>query len=163
MGTVRRNTGMSLIEMVVAIVVVGIAIPALTRNWVDVTTRSARSEAMSDAVFLGQQLMEEITARRFDEEFNAPWTPKAQFGARRSDEHDETTWDKFDDVDDFDGYTNTTSGGFTRSVSVDYIALTGTAWNTVGTVSDYKRIVVSVSKPQAGVANIIMATIVGKY
>jgi len=159
MGTVRKNTGMSLIEMIVAIVVVGLAVPALTRNWVDVTLRSARSEAMADSVFYGQQLMEEITAKRFDEELNPPWTPKAQFGP----DSGETSKDEFDDVDDFDGYANTTADGFTRAVRVDYVGLTGTVWNQVGTESEFKRIQVSVSKSRVGVQNVTMATIVGRY
>jgi type II secretory pathway pseudopilin PulG len=154
---------MSLIEMIVAIVVVGVAVPALTKNWVDVSVRSSKTEALADAGFYGGQMMEEITAKRYDEELNPPWTPKAQFGTGRSDENDETGWAAFDDVDDFDGYTNTTPDGFTRAVLVDYMSLNGAAWETAGTESDFKRIEVRVSKPRLGVGNVTMTTIVGRY
>jgi len=60
--------GVSLIEMLVAIVVFGLAIPPLTRSWYDVTTMSTRAEAMADAGAAAAWLMEDITARRFDED-----------------------------------------------------------------------------------------------
>lgn len=145
--------------MLVAIVVFGLAIPALTRNWYDVTVRSSRSEAMADAGFYAAQMMEEITARRFDEEWNPPWTPEAQFGP----ETGENGWDAFDDVDDFDGYANTTADGFTRTVEVGYIGLNGGQWEAAAEGSNFKRVVVRVSKPQTGVVNVTMTTIVGRY
>ncbi len=154
--------GISLIEMVVAIVVIGLAIPALTRNWYDVTVRSSRSEAMADAGFYAAQMMENITALRFDEELNPPWTPKAQFGGTRPDETDEAV-DAFDDVDDLDGYSNTTQDGFLRTVQVDYISLDGAAWQTSGIETNFKRVVVRVSKQQPGAGMVTIATIVGRY
>ncbi|HQJ16152.1 MAG TPA: hypothetical protein PLJ26_06680, partial [Candidatus Omnitrophota bacterium] len=125
----------------------------------DVTVRSSRSEALADAGFYAAQMMEEITARRFDEELNPPWTPEAHFGP----ETGESGWDAFDDVDDFDGYVNTTSDGFTRTVEVDYIGLNGTQWEASAQESDFKRVAVRVSKPQAGVVNVTMTTIIGRY
>ncbi len=163
MAQAFTQRGISLIEMVVAIVVIGLAIPALTRNWYDVTVRSSRSEAMADAGFYAAQMMENITALRFDEELNPPWTPKEQFGCGRQDENDETGADSFDDVDDYDGYSNTTQDRFLRTVQVDYISLDGAAWQTAGVETDFKRVEVRVSKQQPGAGAVTMATIVGRY
>jgi prepilin-type N-terminal cleavage/methylation domain-containing protein len=162
MKRVCDNRGVSLIEMVVAIVVVGLAIPALTRVWFDVTTRSSRSEAIADAAFYGGQLMEEISTKRFDEALNAPWTAKAQFGARRSDETDEITRPTYDDVDDFDGYNDTVQG-YARVVTVNYANLTGSAWNTSAAEANFKQIAVRVSRRALAVSNVTMVTVVGQY
>jgi len=155
--------GVSLIEMLVAIVVFGLAIPPLTRSWYDVTTMSTRAEAMADAGAAAAWLMEDITARRFDEDLNPPWTPKASFGAKRPDEADETNWDTYDDVDDFDGYTTTDTDGFTRMVEVAYATLNGSQWEACTTETDFKRVTVRVSRPRMGVVNVTMTTIIGRY
>ncbi|MCU0651193.1 MAG: hypothetical protein MUC52_03055 [Candidatus Omnitrophica bacterium] len=157
-----KNKGISIIEMVIAIVVVGLAIPPLARNWFDVTTRSIRSERSADAAFYGQELMEEIRTKRFDEEINPPWTTAAQFGAKRPDENDETTRAKFDDVDDFAGY-NDTLNGYRRWVAVNYANITASTWQSAAAETDFKRVAVSVTRNGTAATNITLTTVFERY
>lgn len=118
--------GLTLIEMVVVIVVLGVAIPPLLTMWADVAWRSSRAEALGDVSFYAQELMEEIKTKSYDEKSSAPWTNSAGFGAVSDGENagNKTT---FDDVDDFMGATDpavtTPASGYTRAASVEYARL----------------------------------------
>lgn len=150
--------------MVAVIVIVGMAIPVLVRNWADVTIRSVQSEAVSDAVFYAEQLMEEIKSKRFDEVLQPPWTSETQFGALRNDENDENTRASFDDVDDFDGFNETIPGGFKTSAIVEYANVTDSVWQASGgSITDFKRVSVSVSWSKFKGGNLNITTVVGKY
>lgn len=155
----------TLIEMIVVIVVLGVAIPPLLNMWADVSWRSVRSETLADASFYAQGLMEEIKSKRYDEKTAAPWTNSAGFGAASDGENagNKTT---FDDVDDFIGCTDpevtTPASGYNRSVSVVYTILNANTWTDGGVTSCqavnnctaleeccYKHIKVSVSRANA--------------
>ena len=152
-----------MIELVVAIIVVGLAIPALTRNWFDITKRSVQSEELLDSTSYGEQLMEEIKSKRFDERIDIPWTPENFFSARRADESDENARDRYDDVDDYAGFNETLPGGYRSSVQVAYVNLTGSSWrNVTGDESDFKRITVFVSRSDTR-ANTTLVSVVGEY
>jgi len=149
--------------LIVAIVVVGLALPALTRNWFDVTKRSVESERLFDSTSYGEQLMEEIKSKRFDELTEEPWTPADRFGTRRADESGENSRDLYDDVDDYDGLNETLPGGFSRSVQVAYANMTGAAWQTVaGDTTDFKRISVTVSRTNMD-SSTTLSAVVSKY
>lgn len=152
----RRIKGITLIEMVAVIVVLGISVPVLLTMWSDVAWRSSRSEAMADAMFYAQQLMEEIKSKTFDENTESPWS--ASLGPNGGE-----SYPNYDDVDDFNGYSDSPATNYSRSVVVDYIRLVGTAWQACGAVAScvalygncancneccYKRIRVTVSGPQ---------------
>jgi MSHA pilin protein MshD len=167
------QSGITLIEMIAVIVVVGLAIPAILLMWQDLSFRSGRAEVIAQATFYAQELMEEIKSKRFDESDTSPWTPSDEFGANRTDENDETDRDKWDDVDDFNGYfdfcnnqgvcDDDSSRSYRRDVTVDYARLNTTndpdSWESCGSVSScvtpsdctncneccYKHIEVSVS------------------
>ena len=105
--------------------------------------------------------MEEIRSKRFDEAIEPPWTPANFFGARRADESDETSRARYDDVDDYDGF-NETSAGFSSVVRVEYVNVTGSSWQTTADASDFKRVTVNVWRKNMP-ANMSMVTIVGRY
>jgi type II secretory pathway pseudopilin PulG len=154
--------GITLIELVIAIVIVGIAIPVLVRNWADVTVRSVQSESMSDAAFYAQQMMEEIASKRFDERTEPEWTAANFFGARRADESDETNRDRYDDIDDFANFTEPLSRGFRSLVIVEYANLTGATWQAVASgTTDFKRVTVRISRNNMPDAALV--TVVGRY
>ena len=139
-----RKKAITLIEMVAIIAVVGLAIPPLMLMWQDLSYRSARATAISQATFYAQELMEEIKSKDFvdpDDPTNPALGPNGE------------TYPNFDDVDDFNGCTDsrvtTPASGYARSVTIDYVSLnTGTdpdSWEASGSPTDYKRITVSVS------------------
>jgi type II secretory pathway pseudopilin PulG len=59
------QSGITLIEMIAVIVVVGLAIPAILLMWQDLSFRSGRAEVIAQATFYAQELMEEIKSKRF--------------------------------------------------------------------------------------------------
>jgi hypothetical protein len=58
--------GINLIEIIIIIVVAGIAIPPLFLSLSDVTQRSTEGELYYQAMLLGRDLMEEILSNSFD-------------------------------------------------------------------------------------------------
>lgn len=164
--------GITLIEMVVVIVVLGLSIPALLTMWADVAWRSARSEGIADAAFYAQALMEEIKSKSFDNNTEFPWS--APLGHEAGE-----TYPNFDDADDFNNYTDTPTTGYSRCVTVDYVTLSGTNWTGTCTpsnhtscaavncvsadITDYKRIIVRVWRTDNLVSNVSLVAMVSGY
>lgn len=158
--------GITLIEMVAVIVVLGISIPVLLTMWSDVAWRSARSEVIADAAFYAQALMEEIKMKAFDENDSSPWSSSLGTEAGES-------YADYDDVDDFNGYSDSPEARYSRSVAVEYVRLNASdIWESCGTVSScasspdcvncngccYKRITVNVSRTDNLVDNVTLVT-----
>ena len=137
--------------MVVIIVVMGLAIPALLNNWADLSWRSVQSEIIADETFYAQALLEEIKSK----EFVDPDYPDDQALGPNSGE----TYPYFDDVDDYNGFDNTTAG-FRRTVAVDYANLTSSTWQHSAVYTDFKRIKVSVFRGGASGGSAGLETIV---
>jgi type II secretory pathway pseudopilin PulG len=147
----NNRKGITLIEMIAVIVVVGLAIPAILLMWQDLSFRSGRAEVIAQASFYAQELMEEIKSKKFDENDTSPWTPSANFGP------DGETYPNYDDVDDFHNSSSPfdycdnqgvcdddSNRSYQRWVTVEYVVLnTGTdpdSWEASGSTTDYKRI-----------------------
>lgn len=145
--TTRRN-GLSLLEVVVSTMLVGVVLLGATDLLGSVI--SGRTEISDQAVgeLLAQQLMAEILSAHYEDP-NAP-----AFGV----ESDESAYDRstFDDVDDYNNWgeeeaadavgqplMNTT--GWSREVAVDYVDSSDVA-TAVGTDSGLKRISVEVKR-----------------
>ena len=175
----KNNTGLTLIEMVAMIVVLGIAIPPLLTNWADIAWRSERSESLADASFYAQELMEQIKSKRYDEKSSSPWTPSTNFSSTDSGESksDSAT---FDDIDDFAGCTDplvtAPAAGYSRLADIDYVWLNGSAWQGCGAVPAcngtdctqcnaccYKRITVTVSRTDNIGGSASLTTIVSAH
>jgi Tfp pilus assembly protein FimT len=140
--------------MVVIIVVVGLAIPALLNNWAGLSWRSVQSEIIADETFYSQALLEEIKSK----EFVDPNDPNNQALGPNSGE----TYPNFDDVDDYNGFDNTTAG-FRRRVVVDYVTLTSSTWQYSASYTDFKRIKVSVSRSGKSPGSASLETVVSNY
>lgn len=171
--------GITLIEMVVVIAVLGMAIPVLLSAWANVAWRAVRSEAVADAAFYGEELMEWAKSKRFDEKTTAPWTGSAAFGVDAGESG--ANMNTFDDVDDFvnasDIRVTQSPGGFRRSAAVEYVYLNTApnpdAWISCGAVNCgavtdcaacaqccYKRITVTVSHAANLISPVTLTTIV---
>lgn len=122
---VRRlpnNAGVSLIEAVMAIVVLGVAIPPLTSMFRIVAQGSVDESFQAVAVAYADGLMEEIVSKAFEDPEGAAGSFGTEEGARSA----------YDDLDDFDGLSNSPPkqldgtdlddyGGFTRSTLVENV------------------------------------------
>ncbi len=174
-----KQKGLTLIEMLAIIVILGLSIPVLLTMWADVAWRSARSERLADASFYAQQLMEEVKSKRFDDHSGQPWTNSASFGVDAGENSANRA--TFNDTDDFVGATDanitTPATGFTRSVAVDYVYMpanntwTGCGATVCNATTDctlcaaccYKRIQVSVDSNIPNAGNATLATIMSSY
>jgi type II secretory pathway pseudopilin PulG len=162
-----KRKGLTLIELVAVIVVTSLAIPVLLRLFADVAKRTAQAETMAASTFYAEQLMEEIKTKRFDENTTAPWS--TTFGPDTAAKgldgiNNETTTNKsnWNDVDDFDGYSDNPVAGYTRSVAVVYLdpsVAPGGTWQALSSgTSDYKRVTVTVTRGALGSTS--LATII---
>lgn len=169
--------GFTLMEMLAVIVLMGVAIPPLLTTWADIAWRSGRTEAISDANFYAQDLMEEIKTKSFDErkinDTGPRWSNPGEFGP----DSGEGARADYDDVDDFNTYSDAPASGYTRSVAVEYVRLPASnVWQACSSscnndVSDcsgcnrccYKRVTVSVSRNDGLADNISLTTIVSSH
>ena len=100
-----KQKGITLIEMVITIVILGIALIAITSILSSGIGRSADTTVELRSAALAQSYLDEILGKRFDENSHprgippcrSNCTPFANFGP------DGETREQFDDVDDYDG------------------------------------------------------------
>jgi MSHA pilin protein MshD len=139
----RRRAGFSLIEVVVLIVVVGIALAGVLLVFQTSTRASADPQVQKQALAVAEALLDEILLASYD--------PLPGAGTRAD----------FDDVDDYAGYS--TAGGIRdiqgnpvpglEAYNITSVTVTPTALTDTGavlpTVNEAKRITVTVAGPQA--------------
>lgn len=101
-----RQTGVTLVEMVVVIVILAIALTTLTQMLSQVTVSGAYTYDETMAIELGQSYISEIIGRRYDE--NSPLGGIPPCGAPSAAAcstsfNDGESRASYDDVDDYDG------------------------------------------------------------
>jgi len=101
-----RQTGVTLVEMVVVIVILAIALTTLTQMLSQVTVSGAYTYDETMAIELGQSYISEIMGRRYDE--NSPLGGIPPCGAPSAAAcstsfNDGESRASYDDVDDYDG------------------------------------------------------------
>ena len=129
----RRQRGVTLIELIVALTIVAIAVAGMMAAFTRAAASSADPVVTKQMAAVAETLMEEIQLK--------PFAPTAQSGSNRSD---------YNDVLDYDGYkttgvfdiSGTPVGGLEKydvTVAVAKVALTGIV------ADDAYRIVVTVT------------------
>jgi len=135
-----RRKSFTLVEIIAVIVILSLAIPTLLMMFTQANLNSITTESVSKASYYAEALMEEIRSKRFDENDNSPWSNSL------GPDSGEVSRSDYDDVDDYNGYKDSPLSGYTRSVSVGYVKLNGTRWQSSSSRTDYKRVDVSVSR-----------------
>ena len=163
-----EQNGMTLVEVLLTIVLLGIAIPPLLMVFAENAVTAAKAAKLPTANVLANGLMEEIRSRKFDELSakiaSGNWSGVMGVDAGESAGNKTT----FDDVDDFNGWAQSFTGftDYTASVTVRYVS--GSDLNTPLTIPSpmtnnwtpsYKRIQVTVSNT-AIAASITLTTVV---
>ena len=170
----KNKKGFTLAEVLVAVVVIVIALVPLIMVIGQGAKRGKDPQKIAVANLLAQDLMEEIICKSFDEDPTNP-TSSANLGPERNESRSGApTTRNYDDVDDYDGYTETPPKevdgtvmtdytGYTRSVVVEYVSETNL--DTVSTaITRYKRITVTVSWTSGGTAqSTVLRAIKGNY
>ena len=109
----RTQLGFTLIEVIIFIVLAGIILPLIFIPFMTGLKSYSTPEYVSTATFLGEELMEEIKSKSFEDPNDPPvFGPEA--GETRA---------TYDDVDDYNGLAETPTGfaGYSRSVTVSYV------------------------------------------
>ncbi|MBI5555869.1 MAG: prepilin-type N-terminal cleavage/methylation domain-containing protein [Elusimicrobia bacterium] len=170
--TPKKNTGFSLAEILVAVVVIAIALVPLIVVLGQGVKRGKDPQKITVATMLAQDLMEEIMPKLFDENPSNPDSP-AGLGPETGETRSGTPPNgNYDDVDDFRNYTEsppkevagtnmTEYTGFARTVAVDYIQEAN--FDAVSTsITRFKRIRVTVTW-ESGSQSVELEGIKGNY
>ena len=108
----QRQRGMTLIDLVVAIVIVAIALEAIVEVFANVVRTSADPLVRVQMQAIADQLMEEIRLRPFVDPQGDAYTTPVAASARTA----------FDDIDDYEEYQTNVNGN-TGIVSIDGTAI----------------------------------------
>ncbi|MDF1761917.1 MAG: prepilin-type N-terminal cleavage/methylation domain-containing protein [Oleibacter sp.] len=114
----KRQHGLSLIEMVIAIAIISIAITATLRAFSVLVGRSSDPLIDVRVVDLAQLYLDEILSKKFDELTPAGGIPAYPSGCRISDEGEARA--AFDDVDDYDRINNESPASIQQSLATEY-------------------------------------------
>ena len=154
----RHNTGLTLIESLMAIGLLAVCITAITTPFTAAAQNEVEDARRTIAAGLAREMMEEILAVDFYDP-DGPSLP--------GPESDETDRSNFDNFDDYDGYTEAdgaicgldgtvmedpASEGLSRSVTVDYVYVYGQSGAASPT---FVRISVVVRQNGHDVANVV--------
>jgi MSHA pilin protein MshD len=155
----KNQSGGSLIEIVISIVILSLALLALIYLFLFMSKGIVTAQYRSTATYLARDLMEEILSRRFDEKVMKTDEGSGPVWSSTGVDTGENSANKntFDDVDDFNGRTDTPLTGYTRTVTVFYVN-SGNLNQQVtisATQQDYKRISVVVSKGGTNYAELV--------
>ncbi len=148
--TQHRSQGLTLIELILAMVILAVAVPIILNLMGSVARGYGQEENWVRAGSLARSMLEEILSKRFDE-LLAP--VGGNWSILGPDGETAPPTSNYDDVDDFHGFNQVMTGsfvGFTRSVQVSYLQASGlTLTEVAGSPHPhpYKRITVTVTGP----------------
>jgi len=168
--------GFSLIEIIMIIVVVSIAIPALLILVGGEAQRGIEPELRITATNVAQQLMDEIMTKCWDETATTAANCSGTVAYTNLGIDDETlgvlsTYDDMDDYAAVGGVPAVTVGGVSYSRSVQVCYVPDTALNSISpcvilgsTGTNYKRIAVTVTAPGTNWgSSVVLTTVMTNY
>ena len=145
--------GISLIELLVTIIVISVAFPAIFKLFSDMIRNSNRNEVITTATQVASYYLEEIRSKKFDENDIEPYTSWNDLGydsstngldgisAENSSDH--ANWD---DVDDYNGYSAQYADDPSYSVEIEVFYVEDDDLNTlVQSGTYYKHVKIKVS------------------
>lgn len=149
------SRGFILVEVTVAYVLLAFALVALMPVFVLAIRTGTKTEELQTATYLSTELLEEIRLRRWDE--LTPASPvHISAPSPLGPDAGETDKSRFDDVDDFNGWTEAGAldpmgaalpdfKSYTRTAAVSYVDAN---MNASVAATDYKMVTVCTSMPQ---------------
>ncbi len=133
------QSGLTLVDVVIGIIFLAVAFVGTTYAIRSIEEQGFTSEVLIRGTSLGNSIMEVMRSLRFDENYVEPWSNP--LGPEEGNPAD------YDDVDDyFQGYpwTYTDYTGFTAKTRVFYVDPDVSLDDSVGTITNYKKIIVHV-------------------
>ena len=170
--------GFSLVEIIITIVIIGVALTAAVAGWGNIARHSSDVMWQTRVSYLGQAYLEEILSRRYDEQTPLGGSPacivctdQSSFGAESGE-----TRATYDDVDDYHGLTENAVGlfnslvtpggiqsynGYQVSVQVQYV---GDRYFAAGNEKRVKQVMVTVTPPtNTGQGSVVFSALRGNY
>lgn len=137
-----KRKSVTLIELIIILVIFGLVMPPFLLSLNTSTLKVIEAETMITSVIVGRSLLEEIISKRFDE-YTDSRTTSSDFGAGKEDES--ANREDFDDIDDYDGFSESYGNGFNRSVDIYYVDPDVDLDTEQFYITNYKRVDVVVS------------------
>jgi len=145
---------LTLIELVIAVIVLSLAFPSLFKFFSDAVRLSVDAESVSTATQIAQSYMEEMHLKRFDEKTDSSYTAhdllSYENGTNGLDEtsaENSSDHQNWDDVDDYNGYDQDyeADGSYHLQIEVFYVEADDLE-TEVSSETEYKRIKIKVFK-----------------
>jgi len=145
--------GVTLIELIFAMVVLGLAVTAMMSALGTVSRNAITSEDTARLSFFTESLMEDVMGKRFDNNGAnccANVSNCTAFGSLGHETGEVPA--NYNDIDDYNNYTDSPASGFTRSANVVYASLNATnVWQANNTSrTDQKMVTVSANRTGGG-------------
>jgi len=144
----HKNQGISLVEVMVGVFILTIGLIPIVTLIADASNGITKRQNQIKAVMYGQDLIQTIKSRRWDENTN---NPKRYVDENQRSKIDREANEKLEDIntlndiDDFDGYEDFPIPKFKRSVKVFYVNSDfGKAAKQTNEKTDYKMVEVTV-------------------
>ncbi|GEM_PF-649464 len=136
---IKSQSGFSLLEIIVGIVIIGIAFVGAMYALTEIQNRSSRIEIMLKATTMANDIMEIVRSNNFDEYNSSPWSNPLG--------PEENSPSQYDDVDDYIGYLWSFPGftGYQGSTRVYYVNPNVSWIDSANSVTNYKYIRVQVT------------------
>lgn len=141
----RFERGFTLVEVIIFIVVVGIALVGILLVSQISTKSSADPMLHKQAMALADAILEEILQKEYCDPTSADLLAKPHTCATRTAADQETTRDELDDVDDFNGKDKTLFTDWPISLASYSVAITVTPTTLGSNAIPVKQITVSVT------------------
>ena len=158
----RQLAGFTLLELIVFIVIVGIALSALVMTIGRGNIDNVRPIYQVRALELAQAQMDAILGRRWDENTPSGGLPSCAASGNCSTTlgpEGESGEAAFDDIDDYNGFSKTVNG-YTIAVNVSFAQTTAPSTALPLVANDQTKIItVRVSPPANGIGNeVVLST-----
>lgn len=143
----KSNQGITISEIVIFIVIAGIAYLALMRVFIFANELSMRNEVQTTMIQMLMDRMEIIKSKRFDEKLYPSWSTTL------GPDTGELTEADFDDCDDFQHYLESNIpgyGGYERYTRVFYVNPAININDSIPNVMFMKKIIVRVTHSDYG-------------
>lgn len=149
----NSQRGITLIELIVTIVILGIALTGVSLAISSGMSQSANTLVELRAVALGQAYLDEILSKKFDERSRNggippcvdPLLPGISCSVVIGPDATETTRVRFDDVDDYDGLDEGLNGA---GPLLDSEGVPRTGYDSFRVIISVRRIEVAVGEPE---------------
>ena len=164
MRRLSQKDGFSLIEVLTVLTISSIIFPMMMVIMGGMAQQSTKATIMTVATDQAREMMELILVKQFDDFTRSDpatgnWTLVANLGPEGCPSSCETRAN-FNDIDDFDGFSDTPAPGYSRSVEVVYATLDANPPTPVWvaettTETNYKRITVDVTHNSIGTISLV--------